>query len=125
MTIAESGKSPETVVSDFVNFLNEKKLKEAYGLLTGPERAVTPLKEWISKDWDSADDKMGGRITKVTTGPAKYINEREAVVEAEFDLSDEPKKVKTSYATSLDMGNWYVYLGLDHPKGSWTFRRPQ
>ncbi|MCH7738127.1 MAG: hypothetical protein IH872_12085 [Chloroflexi bacterium] len=112
-------------VYEFVTFLKHRKLSEAYWLLTGPERTMTPLKEWISKDWDSQDDKMGDRITKITIGPAEYISDREAVVEAEFDLLDSSNKIKTSYATRQEMGKWYVYLGLDHPKGSWTFRQPQ
>ena len=123
MTINNGGKTPETVVYDFVTFLKQRKLTEAYWLLTGPERAVTPLNEWISKDWDSPADNIGARITDVTIVLTEQISDKEFIVEAEFDLSDKSEKIKTSYAARLETGNWYVYLGLDHPKGSWTFRR--
>ena len=125
MTTAKGGKNPETVVYDFVNFLKERNFSEAYWLLTGPERAVTPLHEWISEDWNSPDDEMGVRITEITTRLMDHVSEKEVIVEAALEFSDDSEKIKTSYVTRLEMGDWYVYLGLDHSKGSWTFRRLQ
>lgn len=123
MTTAKGRETPEEVVLQFVTFLNERKLSAAYWLLTGPERAMTPLNDWISKDWDSPDDKMEARITEINIRVTDRISEQEALVEAELELLDDPGKIKTSYATRLERGGWYVYLGLDHPRGSWTFRR--
>lgn len=121
MTTHKGREKPELAVQDFVNFLNERKLEEAYWLLTSPERAAVPLIQWRGESWNSPDDELAGRVTKTKITLAKYAGPRktEAIVEVTLDLSGNLAEVETHYTTRLEADGWHVYLGLDRPTGTW------
>lgn len=121
MTTQKGREKPELAVQDFVNFLNQRKLEEAYWLLTSPERAAVPLTEWRSESWKSSDDELSGTVTRTRISRPKYMSPREteAIVEVALELSGVRTELVTSYTTRLEADGWHVYLGLDRPTGTW------
>jgi hypothetical protein len=112
---------PELAVQHFVDFLNKRKLEEAYWLLTSPERAAVPLTEWRSDNWNSPNDELAGRVTRTRIIQAKYTSSQktEAIVEVALDLSGDGAELETHYTTRLEADGWHVYLGLDRSTGTW------
>ena len=121
MATLKGRETPEIAVQEFVKFLNEQKLEEAYRLLTSPERAAVPLNEWRGENWNSADDELAGQVTNTRITQTKYTSpqETEAMVEFVLDLSGDRAEVETYYRTRLEADGWHVYLGLERPIGTW------
>lgn len=119
MVLAKGKEKPELAVEAFITSLSSRKLEDAYWLLTSPERATVPLAEWLGKAWDAPDDQLLQDAKNIKILGIEYTaNKRQAVVQTMLFL---PNEVTVAYNSRLEHDGWHIYLGLERPRGTWSF----